>query len=378
MSRSKRRGNGEGSVTLRKDGRWQAMYYELTVTGFKRRYVYGKTRREAWEKMMRARARSDGSLAFDAGKLTVGEYLDRWLTDSVRDSVTVSTFERCEQVVRLHLKPTLGVIKLKKLTPLHVQALYREKLDEGLSSSTVHKVHNVLHKALGRAVKWSLVPSNASDGAQAPRPSKREIVPLTSEQAKDLLLAATGDRMEALYVLALTTGARKGELLALKWDDLDLKRGLLRICRSLTRVGGRFELGETKTKEGREIELTERAVQALKSHRKRQLEERMELDGLWEDRGLVFSTELGTLINPSNLRQRSFIPLLRMAGLQETVRFHDLRHTCATLLLKERARPKEVQSLLGHKTIAMTMNNYGHFVPGMGKETADAMERALS
>jgi integrase len=117
---------------------------------------------------------------------------------------------------------------------------------------------------------------------------------------------------------------------------------------------------------------------AVRAHRKRQLEDRLELDGLWQDHGLVFTTQRGTLINPSNLRQRSFMPLLQKAGLPSTVRFHDLRHTCATLLLKERARPKEVQSLLGHKTIAMTMNNYGHFIPGMGKETADAMERALA
>ena len=377
MSKRRRRGNGEGSITLRADGRYQATYYEKTVKGPKRRYVYGKTRREASDKMVRGMARNDGGLAFDAGKLTVGEYLDRWLDGSMKDTVTASTFERYEQVVRLHLQPILGKNKLKDLNSLHVQGLYREKLNEGLSAATVRKVHNALHKALVQAVRWSLVPNNATDGAQAPKPRAKEVTPLNNEQAKALLEAARGDRLEALYVTALTTGARKGELLALKWDDLDLERGLLRIRRSITRVRGRFELGETKNKEGREIELTARAVAALKAHRKRQLEERLELAGLWEDRGLVFATQRGTLINPSNLRRSSFAPLLKETGLPPAFRFHDLRHTCATLLLKERARPKEVQSLLGHKTIAMTMNTYGHLIPGMGKETAEAMERAL-
>lgn len=249
-----RRGNGEGSIAKRADGRWQGMYYERTTRGLKRRYVYGKTRKEAWEKVVRGMARQDGGLVFDAGKLTVGEYLDRWLNDSMKDAVTVSTFERYEQIVRLHLKPALGEIKLKALSPLHVQGLYREKLDEGLSLATVRKVHNVLHNALNQAVKWSLVPNNVSGSVQAPRLRKKEIVPLNSEQAKAFLSAVRGDRLEALYVLAITTGARKGELLSLKWDDLDLERGLLRICRSLTRVGGRIELGETKKKrDGRSI-----------------------------------------------------------------------------------------------------------------------------
>lgn len=340
--------------------------------------TYGRTRKEAWDKMLGEMSRSDKVFAFDAGKLTVAGYLDRWLADSVRGSVAASTSERYEQIVRLHLKPVLGGTRLKALNPLQVQGLYAEKLAEGLSPATVRKVHNVLHRALAQAVRWTLVPNNATDGAQAPNPRSKEIVPLTAEQAKALLSAARGDRLEALYVLALTTGARKGELLALKWADLDLGRGLMRVRRGLTRSKGRFELGDTKTKEGREIELTGRAVSALKAHRKRQAEERLELDGIWEDRGLVFATRRGTLINPPNIGKRSFVPLLRKANLPEATRFHDLRHTCATLLLKERARPKEVQSLLGHKTIAMTMNTYGHLIPGMGKETADAMERALS
>lgn len=195
--------------------------------------------------------------------------------------MVTSTAERYEQVVRLHLKPRLGSAKLKDLSPLHVQGLYSEKLEESLSPTTVRKVHNVLHRALNQALKWTLIPNNVSDIVQAPKSRGKEIVPLTNEQTKAFLDAARGDRLEALYVLAVTTGARKGELLSLKWDDVDLERGLLRISRSLTRVRGRFELGETK--KGRKINLTDRAIRALRKHRKRQLKERIESDSLWED-----------------------------------------------------------------------------------------------
>src|SRR5829696_298040 len=242
--------------------------------------------------------------------------------------------------------------------------------------ATVRKIHSTLHKALSQAVADGLVPRNAAD-VKAPRPAPEEMHPLSEREARVFLETARGDRFEALYVLALTTGLRRGELLGLRWDDVDPESGTLRVGRALVREGGRHTLGETKSRRGRrQVNLTPRTISVLKSHRKRQLGERIKLAGLYEDHGLVFATRLGTTVNPENLVKRSFKPLLEKAGLPE-IRFHDLRHTCATLLLGRGVHPKLVQELLGHATIAMTLDTYSHFLPSMGDQTARAMEDAL-
>jgi len=199
------------------------------------------------------------------------------------------------------------------------------------------------------------------------------------DEARAFLESArqSGERFEALYVLAITTGLRRGELLGLRWDDADLELGTLRVGRALVREGGRHTLGETKTRRGRrQINLTPRTVNALKNHRKKQLEEKMKLVGLYKDHGLIFASGVGTPINPENLIKRSFKPLLEKAGLPK-IRFHDLRHTCATLLLGRGVHPKLVQELLGHATIAMTLDTYSHYLPSMGDQTAGAMGNAF-
>jgi integrase len=242
----------------------------------------------------------------------------------------------------------------------------------------VRKIHSTLHKALSQAVADGLIPRNAAD-VKAPRPAPEEMRPLSEAEARAFLEAAgkVEDRFEALYVLAITTGLRRGELLGLRWDDADLERGTLRVGRALVREGGRHELGETKTRRGRRrVNLTPRTVAALKAHRKRQLEERMRFSDLYQDRGLIFATRVGTPLNPENLVKRSFKPLLAKAGLPE-IRFHDLRHTCATLLLSRSVHPKIVQELLGHATIAMTLDTYSHYLPTMGSQVSEAMEAVL-
>jgi integrase len=203
--------------------------------------------------------------------------------------------------------------------------------------------------------------------------------PLSEDEARTFLEAVrrSGKRFEALYVLAITTGLRRGEALGLRWDDLDLERGTLRVGRALVREGGRHTLGETKTRRGRrQINLTPGTVSALKAHRKKQLEEKMKLAGLYKDHGLIFASEVGTPVNPENLVKRSFKLLLKEASLPE-IRFHDLRHTCATLLLGRDVHPKLVQELLGHATIAMTLDTYSHYLPSMGDQAAGAMRDAL-
>ncbi len=375
---ARKRGNGEGSIYRRKDGRWVGQYTVYTAKGPKYRYIYGKTRAAVAEKLTKAMANRDRGFLFDAGSITVGEYLDRWLSDSVRGTVRASTFERHEGIVRTHIKPSLGRIKLKSLTPTHVRGLHCEKLDAQLAPATVRKIHSTLHKALSQALSDGLIPRNAAD-VQAPRPAPEEMRPLSEDEARAFLEAAkvSNDRFEALYVLAITTGLRRGELLGLRWDDANLERGTLRVGRALVREGGRHIVGETKTRRGRrQVNLTRRTVNILKAHRKDQLEERMQLTGLYEDHGLIFTTRIGTPVNPENLVKRSFKPLLKRAGLPE-IRFHDLRHTCATLLLGRGVHPKIVQELLGHATIAMTLDTYSHYLPSMGDQASGAMGEAL-
>ena len=289
----------------------------------------------------------EGGLIFDAGNQNVGEYMDRWLNDSLRDTVRQSTLVRYEQLVRLHISPALGRIALKSLSAAHVQGFYRDRLDSGLSPATVQKIHAVLHKVLDQAASWSLVPRNPTESVKAPRPAPEEIRPLNREQAKALLETARRERFEALYVLAVTTGLRQGELLGLKWEDVDLENSLIRVRRTLIRNRGRLLLGEPKTKRSRRtVRLTEAAVQALKEHLARQIEQMERLGDLYEDQGLIFATQRGTLVNPTNLRKRSFAPLLEKAGLLP-IRFHDLRHTCATLLLSRNVNPKIGSEMLG-------------------------------
>ena len=373
-----RRGNGEGTITRRKDGRWEAKYTVYTAEGPKRRALYGKTRKVAADKLARALADRTSGHTFDTENMTVGEYLDRWLNDSDKGSVRTSTYERHEQIVRLHLKPALGRLKLSKLTPAHVQGLYRDKLDSGLSPATVQKIHTVLHKALTQALKWNMIPRNAADVVKAPRPVPEEMHPLSPDEARNLIEAARGDKLEAPYILAVHTGMRQGELLGLKWEDVDLNEGVIHIRRTVVRSGGRISLGEPKTKGSRRpVHLTGAAVEALKAHLERQLEDIERLGDLYRDHGLVFTSEVGTLINPSNLRRRSFAPLLQRAGLPR-IRFHDLRHTCAKLLLSRNVHPKYVQELLGHATVAITLDTYSHVIRGMGDHTARAMEDVFS
>ena len=283
-----------------------------------------------------------------------------------------------EHAIRPHIKPALGRIELKDLNPAQIRWFYRDRLNSGLAPATIHKQHVVLHKALKAAVADGLIPRNAAAGLKLPRITREEIDPLTEEEARRLLETVRGARLEALYVLALNTGMRLGELLALKWEDVDLEGGRLRVRRTLTHAGKAFVLGEPKTKNSRRtIRLTKGAISALKAHLSRQLEEMERMGSLYQPGGLIFATEGGTIVNPSNLRNRSFKPLLKRADLQP-IRFHDLRHTCATLLLSKSVNPKVVSEMLGHASISITLDIYSHLLPDMQEKAIEALEEMLS
>jgi integrase len=373
-----RRGNGEGTISRRKDGRWEGRYYVPTEDGPKRKVIYGKTRAEVSEKLTKALSDCASGIVYDNENITIGEYLDVWLKGSVYGSVRQSTYDRDTNLVNNHIKPVLGSLKLKKLNSAHVQNFYRNRLDTGLSASTVRKIHDILRRGLAQAVDWHLTQRNVADVVKPPRPVPKEIVALSTDETRRLLDAAAEDRLEALYVLAVHTGMRQGEMLALRWQDVDIENAVLSVRRTLTRRGGKVAFGEPKTKKSRRsIRLTPQAVDALRAHLERQLRDMEILGDHYQDQGLIFTTDTGAPINPSNLRQRSFTPLLKRAGLPH-MRFHDLRHTCATLLLSRGVHPKFVQELLGHATVAITLDTYSHVMPSMGDATAKAMEDALA
>ncbi len=373
-----KRGNGEGSITRRKDGLYMARYTVEAATGTKRKAVYAKTRKEVSEKLTAAMADASKGITADGGPKTVGAFLTSWLENSVRGSVRKSTYDRNESLCRVHLIPALGRKKLKTLGAADVAGFYRSRLDAGSSVASVHKMHETLHKALKQAVRWGYMTKNPAADVDVPRVHNEEVRPLTRDEARRFLKAVRGDRLEALYVVALHTGLRQGELLALRWDDVDLEENTIIVRRTITKDGGKLLIGPTKTAKGRRtVKLTRDAAEALRAHLTRQLEE---IDGLgdgYQPGGLVFATSKGTLLNPTNLRKRSFAPLLVRADLPHHT-FHQLRHTAATILLLKNVNPKIVSELLGHASIAITLDTYSHVLPNMQDSAVAAMEEALS
>jgi integrase len=372
---AKKRSNGEGSITRRKDGLYMARYTVQTATGTKRKTLYGKNREDVAEKLVDALSNRNQGLVFDAGSQTVGEYMEQWLQTSARGSVRESTYESYRNQVRRYVVPAIGGVKLKRLSAMQIQGMYRAMLDRGLSPRTVQYTHAVLHRALRQAVRWGLVPRNVSEDVDRPRLRPEEIRPLNRHQARHLLNTAgeSGDRFEALYVLALHTGMRPGELLGLKWEDVNFDEGGLQLNRAL--AGKNLTAPKTK-RSRRRIDLSTASIAALKAHRKRQLEERMQKAGLWRDHGLVFPSTVGTPLFHRNV-VRAFKDLLKRAELPQSTRLYDLRHTCATLLLGSNVHPKYVQELLGHASIALTLDTYSHVLKGMDGGIGGAMDEAL-
>jgi integrase len=370
-----RRGAGEGSVFRRTDGRWCA-YLSLWDGG--RRYLYGKTRADVQRKLADAHRTLDQGLPFSPERQTVGDFLTEWL-EGQRQRLRPNTWKRYEEYVRLHAIPTLGRVKLAALSPQHLDRLYAQRLAAGLSPTTVHHIHAVLHKALEQAVRWNLVPRNVAGLVDPPSAGHQEMRALTPEQTRTLLDGAGDGPLEAILTLAVTTGMRKGELLALHWSDVDLEQGTLRVIGTMQRhPDGNLTVTPPKTaRSRRRVELTPMAVDVLRRHRARQAETRLLLGPDWNETGLVFPSSLGRPQDGSHLLYGLFHPLLERLGLP-IIRFHDLRHTAATLLLGRGIHPKIVSEMLGHSTIAITLDLYSHVTPTMQRDAARAMNDLLA
>ena len=376
---TKRRGHNEGSIYQRKDGRWTASM-DLGWQGGRRRRksFYGGTRREVQQKLASAQRSVQDGLPVPSDRLTMGQFLARWLEDVARPNLRPRVFVRYRELLTLHAIPTLGNRSLAKVAPDDLQALYSRKLEEGLAPRTVGHLHRVLHRALADAVRWGRVGRNVCDVVRPPKVQAQEVRALSPDEARQFLAAAAGDPLEALYVLAVTVGLRQGEFLGLKWQDVDLDAGTLKVRRSIARLNGPgwLEQEPKSARSRRSVALTPLAVAALQRHRQRQIEWRLEAMA-WEDNGFVFANEVGRPMTPSNLTQRSFQPLLERAGLPR-MRFHDLRHTAASLLLAQGVHPKIVSEMLGHSQIAITLDLYSHVTPTLQAEAAEKMQAVLS
>jgi integrase len=367
----RRRGNGEGTLYRRSDGRWGAT---ITLEDGGRKTLYGRNRREVQDLLKEVlRKREDGFLVASAEQLT-GDYLARWLEDTVRNSVRPKTFESYELNVR-RLQPLIGSVKLGSLSPAHVQSAYGALLRRGLSARSVHHAHAVLHRALKQAVLWNLIRRNATDAASRPRPARAEMKTLNEQQIRQLFESSEEDRFHALWIVLATTGIRLGEALGLKWDDVDLNSGRLTVLRCLQRQSGKgLVFVEPKTARSRRtIHLAPGAISALTRHRRSvQARERLRAGAVWQEHGLVFATKIGRPLEGGHVNER-FHRAIATAGLPD-LRVHDLRHTAATLLLTRGVHPKVVQEMLGHTTITLTLDTYSHVAPALHAEVARYME----
>jgi integrase len=369
-----RRPNGEGTVFQRKDGRWVT---RLSLGNGKYKYHYFKTQREALKKRTFLLAAQQAGLPVDTPeRLTLGNFLTEWLETVVRPKVKASTFISYEVEVRRHLTPGLGTVKLSKLRPQQIQAYYQGRLSAGCSPQTVQYQHKILRSALKTAVRWGLVARNVGEQVDAPRVPRRPVRAFSIEEARQFVQAVVDDRLEALYVLTLTSGLRRGEVLALKWEDVDFEAGTLAVRRTFGKVKGGWELTEPKTPDSRRVvKPPALALESLKRQRARQLEQRLKAGAAWQDSGLIFTTTIGTAIDGDNLR-KEFQKKLRDAGL-EPMPFHSLRHSAATLMLALGVQPKVVSEMLGHSRISITMDTYSHVLPHMQDEAADRLNALL-
>jgi integrase len=384
MGTKSKRANGEGSVYRRADGKWVgSVSIQVPNKGLKRKVFYGKSKTEVREKVLAALNEKQKGTLIVAEQQTLQAYLEQWLENSVKLTIRPRSYERYAEIVRLHIVPILGKMKLQALAPQHVQMLQAQKTQEGLSSTTVAAIHGVLHKALKDAVKLGLVARNVCDAIPPPRKHHKEISPLTVDQVRKLLEAAKGHPQEALFVLALATGMRRGELLGLKWQDINFTTGMLYVRRTLSRLptqmgrerGDLYIEAEPKTKNSRRsIALARFALEALEQHRKRQEEMKDQAGGYWKDNDYVFCDEYGQHLDPGYGALVQLKLLLKKARLPD-IRFHDLRHSAATLLLSMGVHPKIVQEMLGHSEISMTMDIYSHVLPTMQREAVSRLNQ---
>jgi len=384
------RQNGEGSVYHRaSDGMWIGSV-TLGWDGDKRvrKTVSAKSATEVREKLRQLQTKIDAGLPVGDDKLSVNELLDRWFKDVMRHQVASPALSNYETIAKVHIRPKLGRKQVTKLKPAEIDALLSAKLDSGLSVSTVRRIRSVLAQALTQAQRWEMVGRNAASLSRPPRAPRREGRSLSPQQVAKLVGAMSEDRLAGLYLTMLGTGLRRGEALGLKWSDLDLDRAVLTVRNQLRREPGHIDpedgkrsgatlvLVEPKTASSkRVVPLSNWVVETLKAHQARQAEEHLAIGAAWKDSGFVFTTTIGTPLDPRNA-SRAFSELAEKAGLGAW-HIHELRHSAASTSLAQGVPVEVVSAFLGHSSIRMTVDIYGHIGDAQLRTAADAMDAAL-
>ena len=357
---ARRRVNGDGSLTKRTDGRWMGRYYAWTSAGTRKRItIYGKTRQEAADKMREAQERNRQGVPVPDRAWKLGDWLDYWLEHVVAANRRPATQALYEVTVRLYLKPALGRYPLSRLSASRVQTFLTGQLAAGHSIRKVQVMKTVLSSALARAMREELVMRNVAHLAELPTWERKPVSPWTAAEARAFLDAARDDPLYPAFVLLLLYGLRRGEVLSLRWRDVDEEDGELRVRQHIQRVHGELRIGPVKTAAGRrDLPLLAPAAEVLELRHAVQAADRLEVGSAWQDTGLIFSTKTGRPIEPRNLA-RSFRRICDAHGLR-VITVHHLRHTTATLLKNLKVPARDVQLILGHSRLAVTLEIYTH------------------
>jgi integrase len=342
-----------------------------------------RTRKEADRALAEAVVRRQEGAYVEPTKQTVGEFLGEWIP-AIRTTIRSSTWESYERNVRLHIRPGLGAIPLRSLTPAHLNTLYAALRDRGskraagggLSPRTIRYIHVIIHRALRDAVRWGRLARNVADLADPPAVVRQKMTVWSPEQLRRFLERAASDRLHAAFVLLVTTGMRRGEVAGLRWEDVDLDEQRVSVQTSHVVVRYRIQSESPKTDRSRRfLQLDGFTVVALRAHRKRQLEERFAAGRYWNDTGLAFTREDGSGIHPERI-SATFLRLSQAAGLPK-IRLHDLRHSYATAALRAGIPAKVVSERLGHASIAITLDTYSHVTPEMDREAANKVAAVI-
>lgn len=372
-----------GTIRRRGKGSWQVRYDLGTdaVTGERKRgsFTLRGTRRDAERELTEALRMRDTGIEIVPEKITVAEFLDRWLRDYAKTNVGPSTFERYAGIVRKWCVPAFGLVPLTKLRPAHVQAAYAAWQDGGLSPRTVVHHHRMLHEAFRHAVDWQLLAQNPVSAAKPPRPERREVRFLEATEIARLFDVAAGypKPYPTLVRVSLATGARQGELLALRWQDTDLVGGAVQIVRTARRFAGQGIIyGAPKTyRSKRPVKLDADCVVLLKTHRAEQNADRLRTGAEWQDNDLVFCGDSGQPLDARNVLRR-FQIMTVAAGLGR-VPFHALRHTSGTIMANAGINARNIADRLGHANATFTLNTYVHTTGDAESQAAEAVGAAL-
>lgn len=373
---------GGGTIRQRPDGRWEARFTVGRDPGTGKqvqRSVYGATQKEVRQKLAQITAAIDNGTYTVPSKMTVGQWLDIWSRDYL-GGVKPFTVLNYNQHIKNHIKPALGAVKLEALNAHTIQGFYnslgKPQGDKpGLSAKTVKCIHGVLHKALSQAVKVGYIRFNPAESCELPRIERKEIKPLDNEEIGAFMKAIQGHRFEALYLVTLFTGLRRGEVCGLTWDCVDLDLGTILVNKQLQNVPGQpgeFRLVSSKNGKGRTIAIAPFVVEVLRRHKVQQAEARLKAGPLWQNSGFVFCNEAGEHLSPNTV-YHNFKRIAASIGLPDA-RLHDLRHSYAVASLRAGDDIKTVQGNLGHHTAAFTLDTYGHVTEEMKRASAERME----